>query len=69
MMPADVLKIATKRFPHFITNDIVWFPHGKDCIRIQKGRSEYIFTCQNEKNWSLETADHYFDRLKGEQKK
>ena len=70
MMPNEVLNHAKRIFPQMFEDDYVWFPHGKNSVRIRAGRQrEVIFVYRGENNWSKETADHYFDRLKGEDKK
>lgn len=70
MMPNDVLEHMKKIFPQMFEGDYVWFHHGKNSVRVRAGKQrEVIFTYLGEGNWSMETADHYFNRLKGEKNK
>lgn len=70
MTPNEVLEHMKKIFPHMFDGEYVWFPHGRDSVRVRSGKQrEVIFTYLDKGNWMMETADHYFERLKGEKNK
>ena len=65
MMPNEVLEHMKKIFPHMFEGEYVWFPHGRDSVRVRSGKQrEVIFTYLGERNWMMETADHYFESYK-----
>lgn len=65
-----VYDIFEKKFNKIAGQIEVWFPNGKNSIRIRlDDKNEYIFTFNSESDWSLETVNSYLKRVKGESKK
>lgn len=59
-----------KLFPQYVEHIDVWFPNGRNCIRIRlKDKREIIFTYDDNRHWLLETVDHYIDRIKAKEDK
>ena len=67
------LKFVTM-FPEHINGDLLYFPNGKNSIRIRgltdfpgmKTRQDIIFSCNYDcSEWKLETMDSYLKSLKG----
>lgn len=58
-------------FPNLVTEELVYFPFGKDSICIRgvkevKNRQDLIFSFNyNKSEWSLETMEHFLKVLKG----
>jgi hypothetical protein len=43
----------------------VWFPNGKDSIRVRyKNRMELVFTFHDQQNWKLETIKEFLKSMK-----
>ena len=44
-----------------------WFPNNNDSIRLRTkhGAEELIFSVPRDKEWCLETKQHYISRMKG----
>lgn len=57
-------------FPHFVNDQIVYFPNGRNSIRIRgitgfsPSNCEVIFTTNpNGSEWRLESLDYYIDHV------
>lgn len=60
-------------FPSYATDEVIWFPNGKNSIRLRgvKGFSvdgmDLIFTADNNHLiWRLETIESFLKNMKGE---
>lgn len=43
----------------------IWFPYGNSMIKIRlRNKMEFVFTYFSEKNWKLETLNHFTERRK-----
>lgn len=66
MGPTQVLSCFHTIFPEYKENLDIWFPNGKNSIRVRmKNNSEIIFTCNGKDDWSLETVKHFLNSKKG----
>lgn len=65
----EILEKAKELFPNMFSGDYIWFPHGKNSVRVKYDHREVIITYLGDRNWAIETPDFYFNRRKGEQKK
>lgn len=62
----ELFILFVKMFPLYSDDIDVWFPNGKDSIRIRmKNCSELIFTYRNVREWRLETIKNFL-KNKGE---
>ena len=53
-------------FPDMSKYTAVWFPNGRNSIRIRDiNRHELIFTYCDENNWRLETVNEFLKNMKG----
>lgn len=69
MLQKDVYEQFKVYFPQIASNVDVWFPNGKNSIRIrQTDKQEFIFTYNNSKNWSFETIEYFIKHMKGEKR-
>lgn len=42
----------------------VWFQNGKNSIRVRnKEKREFVFTYESERNWCLDTSEHFLENL------
>lgn len=57
----EILEKAKELFPNLFEEDYIWFPHGKNSVRVIRSgkRKEIVFTYYSESRWSLETSDNY----------
>ena len=67
----EILEKAKELFPNMFEEDYIWFPLGKNSVRVIRSgkRKELIFTYHTESVWSLETSENYRKRgrkLKGD---
>ena len=62
-----VFKVFRETLPQFADNAAIWFPNGKNSIRVREtDGSEYVFTlAESEKEWQFETVSNFIRRLKG----
>ena len=66
MLQKDVLEKFKELFPQYAEQVEMWFPNGKNSIRVRTHeRHDYVFTYHAKYCWSLETIDIYVDRMKG----
>ncbi len=63
----EVYKWFELYFPIYAGDNIaVWFPNGKNSVRIrQTNGQEFIFTYNEKQDWCFETRDSFFKRIKG----
>lgn len=67
MLQHEIYKLFCDRFPEYCRPDDIWFPNGKNSVRIrQSNGQELVFTYHSRKNWRLETVESFISRLKGE---
>lgn len=69
-----VYDIFVKMFPLYLSENLVYFPNGKNSIRLRglknfpgmRTRQDVIFSCNHDcSEWKLETMDSYLRSLKG----
>ena len=66
MAHKDVLSIFKRNFEELYSRITVWFPCGKDCVRIRFANGdEIMFTYHGEKDWCLESVNSYVSKMKG----
>ena len=72
MLHRQVYDIFRDIFPNNVDENTIWFPNGKNSIRIRgvvglySYRTDYVFTYFKKNNWRLETVDCYIKHMKGE---
>lgn len=67
MTHRDVLETFKSYFPQFASNMVVWFPNGRNSVRIRQiGGQDFVFTCNDKQDWSFETVDSFIKHMKGE---
>lgn len=66
MVANQVYKIFESIFHEYWEKTTIWFPAGKDSIRVRLANGEeFIFTYEDSHNWCLETVDLHLRRMKG----
>ena len=64
MFHKDVLKNFKDIFPQCSGQIAMWFPSGKNRIRVRLVNDhEFVFTYNNEKDWCLETVDSFIKHM------
>ena len=54
-----------QKFPQLSRLVVMWFPNGKDSIRVRKETGEdFIFTYHSETDWCFETVDSFIKKLR-----
>ncbi len=68
MAHGDIYKWFKLYFPqHAEENAEIWFPNGKNSIRVRTtDNRELIFTCNGKDDWRLETVKSFINGRKGE---
>lgn len=68
MAHGDVYKWFELYFPHYAGgNAEMWFPNGKNSIRVrQTNGQEFIFTYNGKNDWRFETVKSFIKGRKGE---
>lgn len=47
----------------------MWFPNGKNSIRLRfTDRGEYVFTINSKGSWCFETVEHFVSRINRKEK-
>lgn len=66
MLHDDVFKQFKKLLPKESKRTIIWFPNGKNSVRIRMVDKfdDFIFTYHNERDWDFEPIDLFIERLK-----
>lgn len=71
----QVYEIFKLMFPHYINDDLIYFPNGKNSIRIRGvdklifKNQDVVFTVDGRDRpviWKLESVDSFIKNLKGE---
>lgn len=61
-----IFEIFMTLFPTFGEHATMWFPNGKNGIRVRiDDGHEFIFTYDGKDDWSLETIGRYVKKTKG----
>ena len=69
MIHKDVYTMFEAYFPEVAAKVDVWFPNGKDSVRVRlTSKREFIFSYINDNHWSFETIDSFLEKLKGDKK-
>lgn len=69
MVHKEVYKQFETHFPNYAKEVDVWFPSGKNTIRVRlKNRREFIFTYEGVNNMRFETLNGFIEKMKGEKK-
>lgn len=70
MTHATVLKYFKEEFPHYFEDSTIWFPNGKNSIRVRlkDNRGDLVFTIDEKKNWMVETLGCHINRMNAERK-
>ena len=67
MTHTNVFKRFQTMFPKLNYHDAIWFPNGKDSIRMRGlynfdgTKCDFIFTYHGKTNWRLETVDSFLE--------
>lgn len=65
----EVFKIFKKIFPQYVNDDLIYFPAGKNCIRIRgiEGYSfhgrDFIFAYDSHSDWKFETLESFLQEM------
>ena len=66
MQHVEVIDRLNKMFPNMTGHMKIWFPNGKNSIRVRRGdNKEFIFTYNNDEDWRLETTSSFLNNMKG----
>lgn len=66
MMHQDIYKQFELCFPDYGKNIEMWFPNGRNSVRIrQVNKQEFIFTYNGQDDWKFETVKSFLDGMKG----
>lgn len=66
MVAGQIFEIFKTVLPTFGEHTTLWFPNGKNGIRIRiDDGCEFIFTYDSKDDWSFETVDRYIKKMKG----
>ena len=64
MIHKNILKKFIEIFPQYEATIELWFPSGKNRIRVRLiDRREFIFTYNSESDWCLETVDSFIKHM------
>lgn len=67
MTHTNIFRRFRAMFPNLDYRDAIWFPNGKDSIRLRGlynfdgTKCDFIFTYHNKSNWRLETVDSFLE--------
>ena len=65
-----VYKMFTSYFPQHEKRTELWFPNGKNSVRVrQVDGQQFIFTYNGPNDWCFETMDSFVNRMKLQQEK
>lgn len=69
MTHTNVLMKFKEMFPNYFEKSTIWFPNGKNSIRVRMidGR-DLVFSIDEKGKWIFETLSHYIDRMEIERK-
>lgn len=66
MVHSEVFKHFADIFPNLAEQYDVYFPCGKNCIRVRMAKQrEYVFTYYGANEWKFETLSSYMKTMKG----
>lgn len=66
MLHKNVLEKFKELFPQQAERVVMWFPNGKNSIRLRTDyKCDYVFTYNAPYSWSYETIDIHVERMKG----
>lgn len=66
MVASQTFETFKTVLPIFGERTTLWFPNGKNGIRIRiDDGNDFIFTYNDKDDWSFETVDHYIKNMKG----
>lgn len=69
MTHTAVLKYFKEMFPTYFENSTIWFPNGKNSIRVRmNNQRDLVFTIDTKERWRFETLGQYLDRMDIERK-
>lgn len=61
----EVLKMFKNVFPTYSENMSIWFPNGKDSIRVRMyNGTTYIFTFRGGHDWRFETERSFVNSIR-----
>ena len=70
MAHTQILNKFEDLMPAYYEKMILWFPNGKNSIRIRlSDYREFVFTYNKPDDWLFETLRHFLDRLKADKSK
>ena len=70
MTQKEVYKAFELFFPQYTEHINVWFPNGKNSIRIRLANgNEFIFTCDSKGDWRFETLDSFLNDIQNKIKR
>lgn len=65
MTHKDVYKYFTLYFPQFAEHVEIWYPNGKNSVRVrQKNGQDFVFTYNGEMLWCFETVENHINRIR-----
>lgn len=66
MTHRDVLRHFKNLFPEYVYEIDIWFPNGKNSIRIRlKHKEEFVFSIDDPKKWRFETVENFIANMRG----
>ena len=66
MIHSQVYTIFTSLMPSYAENAIMWFPNGKNSIRVRMiTGQDFIFTYHKKDDWCFETVNSFIKKLRG----
>lgn len=70
MSPNQVYAVFKEVFPQYINKDLVFFPNGKNSIRVRGIEGfgfhgyDFVFTYNSHVDWKFETLDSFLKCMK-----
>lgn len=69
MSHPEILNKFYRMFPDRGVDIVIWFPNGRNSIRMRNSwNEEFIFTFNGPKDWRLETVDSFLNQNRKETK-
>lgn len=69
MVHKDVYKIFISHFPKESGKVEMWFPNGKNSVRVRMtDKRELVFTYNGPNDWFLETVNSFIERMMRKEK-
>lgn len=64
MTHKSIFNSFKSRFPDIEEHSEIWFPNGKNSVRIRlKDGREIVYTCNDKDDWRLESLDSFIKRI------